>query len=159
MKKSILILAAIATVFTTTNVIAKKKKTTVAAKPKVELTDSKAINDVMVFDADAFNFGTLEEGAPAEHVFTFVNHSKTPLVIQNARASCGCTTPSWSKEPIKPGGTGTITAKYSTKNRPGDFNKTVTVTTNFGNKVLKISGRVNPKPKTSTPTTKTLIKQ
>ncbi len=154
MKRTLLILAAAATVFaTTTDVVAKKKPA------KVSLTDSKDVNEVMKFDNESHNFGTVQEGEKATHVFKFVNHSKEPIVIQSARASCGCTTPSYSKEPVKPGGTGSVTAVYNTKNRPGKFNKTVTVTTNFGNKVLKISGTVNPEPKSSAPKPKTLIKQ
>ncbi len=155
MKKTFLILAAIATVFVTNDVVAKKKKSTT----KVELTDSKDVNDVMKFDNESHNFGNIEEGGNATHVFKFVNHGKEPLVIQSARASCGCTTPSYSKEPVKPGASGEVTAVYNTKNRPGNFNKTVTVTTNMGKKVLKISGVVNPQPKSSAPQSKTLIKK
>ncbi len=157
MKKTFLILAAAAMVFTTGDVIAKKKKTTSA--PKITLLDSKDVNEVMKFDTEVHDFGTIQEGDEAKHIFKFVNYSKEPIVIQNARASCGCTTPSYSKEPIKPGGTGSLTVVYNTKNRPGAINKSVTVTTNLGNKILKITGKVNPQPKASAPAPKTLIKK
>ncbi len=158
MKKTILILAAIATVFTSADLMAKKKKTT-SAKAKITLTDSQDINDIMKFDNEAHNFGTIEEGGKATHVFKFVNYGKEPLVIQTARASCGCTTPSYSKEPVMPGASGELTAVYNTKGRPGTFNKSVTITTNKGKKIVKISGKVNPQPKTSAPKTETLIKK
>ncbi len=157
MKKTFLILAVAAMVFTYGDLSAKKKNSSSAKQ--VTLLDSKDVNEVMKFDNEEHNFGTIEEGAEAKHVFKFVNYSKEPIVIQSARASCGCTTPSYSKEPVKPGATGTITAVYSTKNRPGSFNKTVTVSTNMGNKILKISGKVNPQPKSSAPKSSNLIKK
>ena len=60
------------------------------------------------------------------------------------QASCGCTTPTWSKEPIKPGAQGSVTAIYNSKGRPGNFNKAVTVTSNAktAQKVLFIKGNV-----------------
>lgn len=98
---------------------------------------------------DSHDFGTLEEGGVAEYKFVFKNTGKSPLIIQNAAASCGCTTPEWSKEPVKPGKTGTITVRYDTKGRPGPFTKNVWITSNAGGKdgadryELTIKGTVN----------------
>jgi hypothetical protein len=88
------------------------------------------------------------EGALAEHEFVFKNMGSAPIVITNVRASCGCTTPQWTKEPIPPGQTGTIKAVFNSTGRPGAFNKSITVTSNATEsvKVLKISGTVSSDP-------------
>ncbi|MBN2518976.1 MAG: DUF1573 domain-containing protein [Bacteroidales bacterium] len=93
-----------------------------------------------------YDFGTIEYKAEAKHDFEFKNTGKETLVISNVRASCGCTTPSYSKEPIKKGDTGSISVKYDTK-RIGPFTKSITVTSNADNPtiVLRIKGNVlNP---------------
>ena len=66
------------------------------------------------------------------------------MVISNVQASCGCTTPKWTKEPIKPGESGAVTAIYNSKGRPGTFNKAITITSNAKTpqKVLFIKGNV-----------------
>ncbi len=157
MKKTILLAFALLTVFAGQEMMAKKKAS--AKAQKVQLTDSKDVNEVMKFEETTHQFGTLKEGVQAEYTFSFVNHSTEPLIIKNARPSCGCTTPKWSKEPVKPGATGSVTAVYNTKNRPGSFTKTITVQTNLGNKVLTIKGNVTPTPKSSTPSEGSLIKK
>ena len=69
------------------------------------------------------------------------------MVISNAQASCGCTTPDWTKEPVMPGKTGKVTASFNSQGRPGNFSKTVTVVSNSETPqiVLTIKGEVNPK--------------
>jgi hypothetical protein len=96
------------------------------------------------FDTEVHDFGNIKEGVQAEHTFKFTNTGKEPIVITNVQASCGCTTPTWSKEPIKPGAQGSVTAIYNSKGRPGNFNKAVTVTSNAktAQKVLFIKGNV-----------------
>lgn len=91
------------------------------------------------------NFGTIkEENGSANYTFKFTNTGKIPLVIHGAVASCGCTTPEWSKEPILPGKTGFIKVSYNPLQRPGVFTKSVTVNANIPNSVvvLTISGEV-----------------
>jgi len=92
---------------------------------------------------DTFNFGDIEKGKPASHEFTFKNTTKQTVLITNVKASCGCTATNYTKTPIKPGETGTVTATYNAAN-PGPFTKTVTVTTNDSdvNKILNIKGKV-----------------
>ncbi len=100
------------------------------------------------FDEESHNFGSVaEEAGSVSCDFRFTNTGTEPLVITNVRTSCGCTTPSWTKEPIAPGKTGVIKAAYSTTGRPGSFTKTITVTSNAdgGDKVLYIRGTVTPK--------------
>lgn len=92
---------------------------------------------------DSFDFGTIEKGKPVSHDFTFKNTTKQTILITDVKASCGCTATNYTKTPIKPGETGSVTATYNAAN-PGNFTKTVTVTTNDSsvNKVLTIKGKV-----------------
>ena len=97
------------------------------------------------FEKMEHDFGTIKEGDVVEHTFTFKNTGEAPLIIQSARGSCGCTVPTWSKEPIPVGGTGEITAKFDSKGKAGVQNKTVTVTANTWPKstTLRIKTQVN----------------
>lgn len=100
------------------------------------------------FTKKEHDFGTIKEeiGSVATQ-FEFTNTGKTPLIIQRVSASCGCTTPSYTREPVLPGKKGEIDVKYSTVARPGNFNKTITVYTNVPDTVyvLTIKGNVTPK--------------
>ena len=127
----------------------KAKTTTVAKKaeaPKAET--SKVQGPGMVFEQETIDYGTIEQGADGKRDFVLVNNGTEPLIISNAQGSCGCTVPSFPKEPIAPGAKAVISVKYDT-NRPGQINKSVTVTTNVKDnptKVLFIKGTVNAKP-------------
>lgn len=82
------------------------------------------------FTEETHDFGTINEGDVVEHTFKFKNNGKSPLVIQSARASCGCTVPSYPKEPLAPGEEGEILVKFDSQNKTGTQNKTVTITAN-----------------------------
>ncbi len=82
------------------------------------------------FPETTYDFGEIEEGMVAEHEFVFTNSGDQPLIIMAVKASCGCTTPSWTKEPILPGESGHIRASYNSKNRPGGFHKSITINSN-----------------------------
>ncbi len=99
---------------------------------------------VMAFPSESHDFGEVPEGEKYTHEFTFTNNGKEPLIISNVKASCGCTTPEWPKEPIMPGETSAITAVYNSKGRPGPFNKSITITSNAykPTKRLFIKGKV-----------------
>jgi hypothetical protein len=86
------------------------------------------------FEEENHNFGAIEEGVIAKHDFTFTNTGDAPLIITNASGSCGCTVPSWPKEPIAPGETGTIHVEFNSNNRTGNQTKTVTLQTQFQTK-------------------------
>ena len=103
------------------------------------------------FGEETFDFGTVPQGTPVTHEFTFENTGKEPIVIKNVQASCGCTTPTWPKEPVLPGKTAVISATYNAAN-PGSFTKSITVTSNATEptKVLYIKGTVKEKPKDQT---------
>ena len=99
---------------------------------------------VLQFETDNHNFGKVAEGTIATYEFKFKNTGNQPAIIANVQASCGCTTPDWTKTPVLPGKSGVIKAMYSSAGRPGVFNKTVTVTSNATepSKVLTIKGAV-----------------
>ncbi len=100
------------------------------------------------FAKKIYDFGTIKEEIGAVTTqFDFTNTGSSPLIIQRVSASCGCTTPTYTKEPILPGKSGTIDVKYSTIARPGNFRKNVTVYTNVPDSVyvLTITGRVTPR--------------
>lgn len=101
------------------------------------------------FNEESWDFGDINEGKLAEHTFSFTNTGDAPLVIYNAKGSCGCTVPKWSKEPIAPGATGEIKVSFNSSGRPGVNNKNVTITANTvpNKKILKITTNVLPKPK------------
>ena len=92
------------------------------------------------------DFGTINEGEVVEHTFSFTNTGNAPLIIQDVQASCGCTAPDWSKNPIPVGGTGFVKAKFDSQGKPNINNRTVTVTANTWPKqsVLRIKAMVTP---------------
>lgn len=97
------------------------------------------------FRAQTHDFGTVDElNGPVTHEFVFLNTSSRPVKILKVQASCGCTTPGWSREAIPPGKEGFIQASYDPKGRPGFFSKTLTVTTDLEADpvILQIKGQV-----------------
>ncbi|HMQ59655.1 MAG TPA: DUF1573 domain-containing protein [Flavilitoribacter sp.] len=85
---------------------------------------------VMAFEETTFEFGTVQEGEKVTHTYKFKNTGKEPLVISNAQGSCGCTVPQWSKEPVAPGASGSVTVEFNSKNKNGKRNQKVTLTAN-----------------------------
>jgi hypothetical protein len=126
----------------------------VAQDDKIKVTEEKKVapnpnGAEMSFEQEVHDFGTLPYGGDGGFDFKFTNSGKEPLVITNARGSCGCTVPSWPKEPILKGHSASIHVQYDTK-RPGPFTKTVTITSNAkdGDKVITIKGTVESKEQT-----------
>jgi endoglucanase len=94
----------------------------------------------MEFQKTEHNFGTIKEEIGAVTTqFTFKNTGDAPIIIQRVSSSCGCTTPSYTRQPILPGKEGTISAQYSTVRRPGTFNKTIRVYTNIPDTVYVLT--------------------
>ena len=83
----------------------------------------------MQFNGTTIDYGTIDKGSDPIRKFTFTNTGNEPLIIKNAKGSCGCTVPTYPKEPIMPGESNVIEVRYDT-NRVGAFNKTITLTTN-----------------------------
>lgn len=103
---------------------------------------------VITFEKTEHDFGKINEGdGRVTTIFTFKNEGMEPLILSNVKASCGCTTPKWPREPIEPGQTGEITVTYNPNGRPGSFTKQVTITSNATEptKVIRIKGQVIPK--------------
>jgi hypothetical protein len=100
------------------------------------------------FEKEVHDFGTIIEGEMATYDFVFTNIGKEPIILSNVAASCGCTTPTWTREPVKPGEKGSIKAVYNSQNRPGPFTKQVTVSSNakVPTKILTIKGVVERQP-------------
>ncbi|RTQ47523.1 DUF1573 domain-containing protein [Hymenobacter gummosus] len=85
---------------------------------------------VMTFAESEYNFGDIKQGEVVKHTFEFTNTGKTPLLIDNAQASCGCTVPQWPKDPVAPGAKGTIAVEFNSTGKVGVQNKTITITAN-----------------------------
>lgn len=101
------------------------------------------------FEEPIHDFGTVNEGDIVEHRFKFKNTGKVALSILDAKSSCGCTVPEWPEDPIPPGGTGEIVAKFNTDMKPNKQKKTITVTANTYPNETKVSlmGMVTPEGK------------
>ena len=105
---------------------------------------------VIGFEKTTHDFGEVaEEDGPIKYQFIFKNTGDQPVKITGVKASCGCTTPGWTKELVMPGAEGFITAQYNPTNRPGQFKKSLRITSNAQNsyETLFIEGYVKPKPK------------
>ena len=132
---------------TTSNAQAKKTAKKEVAKKEVapaKIDSQKVGGAGMLFENETIDYGTIPHNADGKREFVFVNNGSKPLIITNATGSCGCTVPSFPKEPIAPGAKATIGVKYAT-DRVGAFTKTVTVTSNAegsSSKVLTIKGTV-----------------
>ena len=113
------------------------EKTLVVNLPKVTL------------DKEMHDFGTIAEGVVVETEFIVTNTGETDLVIMDAKGSCGCTVPEPPKEPIKPGASDPIKVAFDSKGKPGNQEKTVTLTTNteIGREMFKIKANVTPMAK------------
>ncbi len=84
----------------------------------------------MTFEDPDYEFGEVREGQIVRHIFKFTNTGKVPLVIFNAKSTCGCTVPSWPKDPIEPGKQGEILVEFNTSGKTGFQEKPVTITAN-----------------------------
>jgi len=108
----------------------------------------------IIFGEETYQFGELVEGPKVTHEFKFTNTGKEPLILSNVHASCGCTTPSWPKEPVLPGKDAVILVTYNTQGRIGPFTKSITITSNADqpSKVIYIKGTViKPEAEKSVP--------
>ncbi len=108
------------------------------------------IGGKLIFETKKHDFGVIKEDSGSVNFrFTFINQGNSDIKLTYVNASCGCTTPKWNKDPIKPNETGFIEAVYDPKNRPGDFYKTITLKTDGQPSVdvLSITGKVIPRTK------------
>lgn len=114
-------------------------------------TTTTKVAEVIQLKETAYDFGKIQQGRPVTHNFELVNIGKEPLMLENVQASCGCTTPEWSKDAIQAGAATIIKVGYNAASE-GPFNKTITITyNNQQHKTLTISGTVYKGPTTSAP--------
>ncbi len=112
-----------------------------------------AVKSDVKFNEVVYNFGQVDYNSDVRHTFEFKNISNAPVAIKDVGTSCGCTTPSYSKEPVAPGKTGSVTAKYDSS-RIGAFTKTLTVYINNEQIRLTIKGTIVPPKSDNNPKTK-----
>ncbi len=105
------------------------------------------------FDKMIHDFGQIPEGPVATNVFKFKNTGNKEITLQSVKASCGCTAPTWTKTPVKPGESGEISVAYNSQGRPGHFTKSITVVydTAATPVILTIKGEVLSAPKPAEP--------
>lgn len=134
--------------------VADSKKKFAVAKPLVAATPS-VDGAGMVFDTETIDYGNVDYNADGKREFVLTNNGSKPLIITNAQGSCGCTVPSFPKDPIAPGAKAVIGVKYST-DRVGAISKSITITSNAvgqETKVVFIKGNVLANPAAVAPTT------
>ncbi|MBU2651250.1 MAG: DUF1573 domain-containing protein [Bacteroidetes bacterium] len=102
---------------------------------------------VIEFENTVHDYGTIYQGGDGTCSFKFTNNGKEPLILSRPKSSCGCTVPTWPKQPILPGKSDEIKVTYATS-RVGPINKTVTIYSNASNNpiVLRIKGKVVAQP-------------
>ena len=100
------------------------------------------------FSKMVHDYGNMKQNGDGTCEFKFTNTGTAPLIISNAKGSCGCTVPQWPREPIAPGASNVIKVKYDTK-RVGPINKSVTISSNAETPtaVLRIKGTIEAAPK------------
>jgi len=149
MKKSLLILSVLA--LGSIAGFAQAKKPTKAITTAATPVAGEANGTTISFEKTVYDFGTIPQNIPAEAEFVFTNTGKEPLVLQNVKAACGCTTPYYTKETVLPGKKGVVKASYNAA-AAGGFDKPVTVTFNGGTVNLSLKGTVEKAPENSVPT-------
>lgn len=97
-----------------------------------------SVKEEMLFDKTLHDYGSIVFGSDGNCEFVFKNSSNKPIVLTDVKSSCGCSVPTWSKEPIKPGDSSSIKVQYNTQ-LPGVFNKTITVYSNAKNSPVRLS--------------------
>ena len=130
---------------------------TAAPTPETQpVTDAKPEGPLptMQFETMDHDFGTITEGQKVSYTYKFKNTGEAPLIIQEAKGSCGCTASDWTKVPIPVGGEGYVKAEFDSNGKPNVQNKTVTVTANTWPKqtTLKFKAMVTPKESAAGPT-------
>ena len=122
-------------------------------KPAEQAAQASTKGPKMVFETNTVDFGEILKGSDRVRKAVFTNKGTEPLIVKTARGSCGCTVPTWPKEPIMPGEKGTIEINYDTQ-RVGPINKTVRIQTNEGEEeiTLYIKGNISDTKEETLPT-------
>lgn len=101
-----------------------------ATQPAAQPAAPAGPTTTMTFAATEFDFGTVTEGEQVAHTYTFTNTGNEPLILSDAKGSCGCTVPKWPREPIAPGESAELVVEFNSKNKKGKRNQKVTITAN-----------------------------
>lgn len=111
---------------------------------EVATTETVANMAAIEFEETTHDFGNIKEGAKVEHVFKFKNTGNVPLIVTAVQPSCGCTASNYTKDPVAPGGTGTVSLTFDSSGKPGAQNKTAKVTANIegGETTISFKGNV-----------------
>lgn len=144
-----IILSLVVLLATSMTSFAQSEKGDIKVKTPITIVEEEVVEraegegPIMTLESDVVDYGTIEQHGEPLRVLKFTNTGTEPLVIKNARGSCGCTVPTWPKEPIMPGEESEIEVRYAT-NRLGKINKTIKITTNQGGdpQVIKVVGTV-----------------
>jgi hypothetical protein len=108
----------------------KSSSQTAAADSAATTTANAANAPVMKFEKDSHDFGKIKQGDKVNYDFKFTNTGKSPLIISEAHATCGCTIPQWPKTPVKPGESALIQVTFNSAGKTGLQDKQITVTAN-----------------------------
>lgn len=158
MKKGLLLFSAIALLsFSGSYAQESSKKVKPKAKTATTKVEApKVTGPGIVFETETIDYGTVDYKSDGKREFVFTNNGTEPLIIKNAQGSCGCTVPTWPKEPIAPGAKAVIGVKYDTARGGQAFTKTITLTTNAATptKILTIKGNVLADPNAAKPAAK-----
>ena len=109
------------------------------AQAQTTAATTKTAGAQIKFTEEKYDFGSIKQGDIVDHVFKFKNVGTQPLVISNIGVSCGCTTPAWTKEPVQPGKTGTISAKFNSAGKVGMQTKVLTIDSNSAGGSAQVS--------------------
>jgi len=114
-----------------------------AKKAEIAHADSGKL-PVIKFESTDHDFGTIKAGEKVNYTYKFTNAGTSDLIISDAKASCGCTVPNYTKEPVKPGGTGEVSVVFDSTGKSGSVTKTVTLTLNTekGNETLNFKANI-----------------
>jgi hypothetical protein len=146
--KALIVMITTAGIYSCNTQAKRADNTDTQVNPTVQTTSQQADNassqsaaadaPVMTFEETTWDFGTIQDGDVVKHTYTFTNTGKSPLIIQNATAQCGCTVPQWSREPIAPGQKGEIQVEFNSKGKAGVQSKSVTITANTQPEITQV---------------------
>lgn len=98
---------------------------------------------VITFTEKEYNFGEIHQGEIVSHTFKFKNTGKRPVVIDNASSSCGCTVPTYPRDPVPPGAEGSLTVRFDSHGKSGQTNKVVVIRANTQPNVVDVTIKAN----------------
>ncbi|GAA3519796.1 DUF1573 domain-containing protein [Aquimarina addita] len=150
MKKEFLIaMSILVSIMASCNNSTKGQTSSASLETATASLDNNVLVPIMTFTETEHDFGTINEGDLVSHEFFFTNTGKAPLVIINAKGSCGCTVSQWPKKPIAPGAKASMLVSFNSKGKPNLQTKKITITANTstGKETLKIRAMVTAKTK------------